>query len=238
MQEEAVSRLVRVDSPDTVASWQWSGADIPAQDLFDRVGQGTLRFRRISWPDGQPMPPDLARFPFIDPFVMTKDGRAEIIVAESDRMLVLPLSEDGGRFWRMYGYWTKTGIVGREEPYVAVDKRFEDVASDLVFRVLRKELGLTKVGQIREVRVLPVRRRLGTWNAAGLLTLTVLRPLLAALTAEAQPKSTLSRLHHLGVDMAAIPAGEAWRVEELSSPRASCFRLEDLPDDPAALFAS
>jgi hypothetical protein len=238
MQEEAVSRLVRVDSPDTVASWQRPGADVPAQDLFDRVSQGTLRFRRISWPGGQPLPPDLARFPFITPFVMTRDGRAEIIVAESERMLVLPLSEDGGRFWRMYGYWTKTGIVGRDEPYVVADKRFEDAAGDLVFRVLRKELGLTKVGQVREVRALPVRRRIGTWNAAGFLALTILRPLLAALTAEAQPKSTLSRLHHLGVDMTAIPAGEAWRVEELSSPRASCFRLQDLPADPAVLFAS
>jgi hypothetical protein len=119
----------------------------------------------------------------------------------------------------MYATWTKSGLVSRSAAYTEVEKRFEDSCADLLYRALRKELGLTKVGQIREARELPVRRRLSTWNTAGLLSLKVLRPVLATLTADAQPKSTLSRLHHLGVDMSAIPAGEAWRVEELSSPR-------------------
>jgi hypothetical protein len=238
MQEEPVSRLIRVDGPEAVAAWQRPGAEIPPQTLFDRCRQGSLRFRRISWPHGQPLPEDLARFPFVAPFVASRNGRDELVVAESDRLLVVPLSEDGRRFWRMYGYWTKSGLVPRQEPYIVVDKRFEDAANDLLYRVLRKEIGLTKVGQIREARTLPSRRRLGTWNAAGMLSLAVLRPVLATLSADAQPKSTLSRLHHLGVDVAAIPGGEAWRVEELSSPRACCFRPEDLPEDPAALFAS
>lgn len=237
MQDEPVSRLVRVDGPDTVAPWQRPGAEIPAQTLFERYTQGALRFRRITWPKDQPIPGDLARFPFIEPFIMVRQDRAGIVVAESDRMLVLPLSEDGGRFWRMYGCWTKAGLAPRREAYIAVDKRFEDSPKDLVFRVLRKELGLTKVGQIRETASLPERRRLGTWNAAGMLSLTLLRPVLATLSADAQPKSTLSRLHHLGVDVAAIPAGEAWRVEELSSPRACCFRPEEMPADPASLFS-
>lgn len=238
MQEEPVSRLVRVDMPETVARWQRPQAVIPAQAILDRLLQGFVRLRRISWPKDQPIPDELARFPFIEPFIMIRADRAEIVVAESDHMQVLPLTEDGKRFWRLYGWWTKAGLVPREEPFIVVEKRFDDAPRDLLFRVLRKELGLTKVGQVRETRVLPERRRLGTWNAAGLLSLKILRPVLATLTADAQPKSTLSRLHHLGVEVASIPAGEAWRVEELSSPRACCFRSEDMPGDPAVLFSA
>ncbi|KUG29370.1 hypothetical protein ASZ90_000734 [hydrocarbon metagenome] len=238
MLEEPVSRLVRVDDPETVALWQRPGAEIPPQSMVERCRQGWMRFRRISWPKDRPIPAELARFPFIEPFIMVRADRAEIVVVESDHMQVLPLTEDGRRFWRLYGWWTKTGLVPRDEAFIVVEKRFDDAPKDLLFRVLRKELGLTKVGQIREARVLPERRRLGTWNAAGLLSLKILRPVLATLTADAQPKSTLSRLHHLGVEVAAIPAGEAWRVEELSSPRACCFRAEDMPGEPAVLFSA
>lgn len=238
MGDDPVSRLVRVDAPETVAAWQKPSARIAAQDLFDRYAQGFLRFRRIVWPRGGELPPGLASFPFVPPFVRSRGDHDEIVVAESDHMLIIPLSEDGRRFWRMYAMWTKSGLVPRSEAYAMVDKRFEDACSDLLFRALRKELGLSKVGQIREARELPERRRLSTWNAAGLLSLKILRPVLATLSADAQPKSTLSRLHHLGVDVASIPSGEAWRVEELSSPTACCYRLEELPEDPARLFDS
>jgi len=236
MLEEPVSRLVRVDDPETVAMWQRPGVEIPPQTLFERYRQGFLRFRRISWPKAQPIPTDLARFPFIEPFLMTSDEKTELVAVESDHMLVIPLSEDGSRFWRLYGSWTKAGLEPRDHPYLTVEKRFEDAPGDLLFRALRKELGLSKVGQIRETQKLPELRRLGAWNAAGFLLLKILRPILVTLSADAQPKSTLSLLHHLGVEVASIPVGEAWRVEELSSPRASCFRAEEMPDEPAALF--
>jgi hypothetical protein len=90
MQEGPVSRLVRVDGPRILAAWQKPDADIAASDLFARYSQGFVRFRRISWPKDRGLPRDLARFPFVAPFVMDRGDREEIVVAESDHMSSCP----------------------------------------------------------------------------------------------------------------------------------------------------